>query len=138
MLNAYDAHPAGAPEGVSWSARVRLTPHSDDAATVYLRDHTLHVSAPVSFKPSGDPAPSAYDFARLRDDDYSQTGPIGEPMYRLSTEQQTLLAKIEQVAANTVGPNADATDSTGAFPRASIDALGRSGALGLNVPAEYG
>jgi alkylation response protein AidB-like acyl-CoA dehydrogenase len=59
-------------------------------------------------------------------------------MYRLDAEQQTLLAKVEQVAADTVGPNADATDSTGAFPRASIDALGQSGVLGLTVPTEFG
>lgn len=59
-------------------------------------------------------------------------------MYRLDAEQQTLLAKVAQVAADTVGPNADTTDSTGSFPHASIDALGQSGALGLTVPTEYG
>jgi uncharacterized OsmC-like protein len=61
MLNAYDAHPAGAPDGVQWSARVRLTPGSDAPAVAYLRDHSLRISAPVSFKPSGEPAPSALE-----------------------------------------------------------------------------
>jgi hypothetical protein len=61
VLNAYDAHPAGAPESVQWSARVRLTPDTDDVAVAYLRDHSLRISTPVSFKPSGDPAPSALE-----------------------------------------------------------------------------
>lgn len=61
MLNAYDAHPAGAPEGVQWSARVRFTPGPDTIAVAYLRDHTLRISSPISFKPSGDVAPSALE-----------------------------------------------------------------------------
>lgn len=61
MLNAYDAHPAGAPESVQWSARVRLTPDSGTAAVAYIRDHSLLISAPISFKSSGDPAPSALE-----------------------------------------------------------------------------
>src|SRR5687768_11158415 len=61
MLSAYDAHPSGALEGVQWSARVRLTPGHDAVAVAYLRDHTLRISSPVSFKPSGDAAPSALE-----------------------------------------------------------------------------
>jgi uncharacterized OsmC-like protein len=61
MLNAYDAHPSGAPESVQWSARVRLTPGSDAPAVAYLRDHSVRISSPVSFKPSGDAAPSALE-----------------------------------------------------------------------------
>jgi hypothetical protein len=58
VLNAYDAHPAGAPQTVQWAARVRwIAPH----ATVYLRDHKVAVANPVSFKPSGDVAPSALE-----------------------------------------------------------------------------
>lgn len=59
-------------------------------------------------------------------------------MYRLDAEQQQLLAKIQQVATDTVGPQADTTDATSTFPQASITALGQIGALGLNVPREYG
>lgn len=59
-------------------------------------------------------------------------------MYRLSDEQQALLAKISAVADQTIGPHADATDATGVFPRASLDALAKMGALGLSVPTEYG
>lgn len=59
MLSGYDAHPAGAPDAVQWFARVRLT--RTGTALAYARDHSLTVSCPVSFKPSGDPAPSALE-----------------------------------------------------------------------------
>ncbi len=59
MLSGYDAHPAGAPEAVQWSARVRLT--QSGTALAYARDHTLTLASPVSFKPSGDRAPSSLD-----------------------------------------------------------------------------
>jgi hypothetical protein len=58
MLNAYDAHPAGAPQSVQWSTRVRL---NHKTATAYLRDHTLAIANPISFKPSSDVAPSALE-----------------------------------------------------------------------------
>lgn len=61
MLKAYDAHPAGAPDSVSWSVRVLLTPGPGALAVARLREHTLRVHAPVSFKPSGDPAPSSLE-----------------------------------------------------------------------------
>lgn len=61
MLNAYDAHPAGAPESVRWSARVRLLPDRVAGAVAYLRDHTLQIASPLSFKTSGDPAPCALE-----------------------------------------------------------------------------
>jgi alkylation response protein AidB-like acyl-CoA dehydrogenase len=56
----------------------------------------------------------------------------------LNEEQQQYLAKIQQIATDTIGPNADTTDANGTFPQASIDALAQAGALGLNVPTEYG
>jgi OsmC-like protein len=59
MLSGYDAHPAGAPDAVQWSARARLT--RQGTALVYARDHALTLSCPVSFKPAGDAAPSALD-----------------------------------------------------------------------------
>ncbi len=61
MLSAYDVHPAGAPDSVQWSARVLLTPGHDAIAVSYIRDHTLRIFSPVSFRPSGDPAPSALE-----------------------------------------------------------------------------
>lgn len=61
MLNAYDAHPSGAPDSVQWSVRVLLAPGSQATALAYLRDHTLRIYSSVSFKPSGDPAPSALE-----------------------------------------------------------------------------
>jgi hypothetical protein len=64
MLSAYDTHPAGAPQSVQWSARVRLNPRcatTPTVATAYVRDHTLPVANPISFKPSGDIAPSALE-----------------------------------------------------------------------------
>ena len=59
MLSGYDAHPVGAPDAMQWSARVRLVP--DGRALAYARDHTLTLANPLSFKPSGDSAPSALD-----------------------------------------------------------------------------
>jgi alkylation response protein AidB-like acyl-CoA dehydrogenase len=59
-------------------------------------------------------------------------------MYRLNDEQKELLRKITDVAETTVAANADATDANSAFPAESIAALGKVGALGLNVPTEYG
>ncbi len=59
-------------------------------------------------------------------------------MYRLNDEQKLLLSRIQQVAEETIGPHADAIDASGTFPYASIDALAKIGALGLNVPTEYG
>jgi alkylation response protein AidB-like acyl-CoA dehydrogenase len=59
-------------------------------------------------------------------------------MYRLTAEQKDRLAEIVAVAEGTVAAHADAVDAEGRFPRESIDALAGIGALGLNVPTEYG
>jgi alkylation response protein AidB-like acyl-CoA dehydrogenase len=59
-------------------------------------------------------------------------------MYRLTEAQLVHLTKIQAVADTVIGPNADTVDATGTFPQANIDALGEAGALGLNVPTEFG
>ena len=59
-------------------------------------------------------------------------------MYRLKENQKELLAKVATVAEETIAKNADTTDANGEFPAANIAALGKIGALGLNVPTEYG
>ena len=48
------------------------------------------------------------------------------------------LAALAPVAAEVVGPAAAEVDRTGAYPRASVDALGRSGLLGLVSAEEVG
>jgi hypothetical protein len=59
VLNNYDAHPVGSPQSVQWTARVRLA--KSGGATVYARDHSFPIDQPLSFKPKGDPSPSALD-----------------------------------------------------------------------------
>jgi alkylation response protein AidB-like acyl-CoA dehydrogenase len=59
-------------------------------------------------------------------------------MHRLNEEQKALLAQIVTVAETKIAANADATDASGTFPAENIAALGAVGALGLNVPKEYG
>ncbi len=49
-----------------------------------------------------------------------------------------LLAKNEELAREILTPRADAVDRGRAFPRESVQALGRSGVLGLTVPVEFG
>jgi alkylation response protein AidB-like acyl-CoA dehydrogenase len=59
-------------------------------------------------------------------------------MYQLSEEQQRIVATAVAVAGRDLAPRAADVDRQGAFPAASIAALGASGLLGLNVPAEHG
>lgn len=59
-------------------------------------------------------------------------------MYRLDSDQAAIVAQARQVADASIGPIAAKVDSMGAFPRASIEALGDAGLLGLNVPTDYG
>jgi alkylation response protein AidB-like acyl-CoA dehydrogenase len=60
------------------------------------------------------------------------------PMYRLSPEQEAVVARAREIADHTVAPNATSVDAEEAFPHASFAALGDAGFLGLTVPAEYG
>ncbi|MGC4047296.1 MAG: acyl-CoA dehydrogenase family protein [Armatimonas sp.] len=59
-------------------------------------------------------------------------------MYCVDESEKHLLNKIIRIADEVIGPNAEETDVTGAFPRSSIDALAGVGALGLNVPESHG
>lgn len=59
-------------------------------------------------------------------------------MYRLTSEQQHIVAGVAALADQHVGPQAAETDKSGAFPRAAITALGKRGLLGLTIPTAYG
>lgn len=59
-------------------------------------------------------------------------------MYRLTSEQQAIVDRARSVAESDVKANAERVDSDAAFPRESIQALGRAGLLGLTIAPEYG
>ena len=59
-------------------------------------------------------------------------------MYRLDTKQQAIVDRAIEIAEQVVKPNARAADAEGRYPRASMDALGEAGFLGLTVAAEHG
>lgn len=59
MLRDDEERPGGARDVVQWSARGRLS--GGDSSVVLVRSHTLRVSAPLSFRASGDSAASALD-----------------------------------------------------------------------------
>lgn len=58
MLKRHDARPGGAPDAVSWTARVRW---EDGLARGRSRGHGLDVLAPVRFTAGGDVAPASLD-----------------------------------------------------------------------------
>jgi alkylation response protein AidB-like acyl-CoA dehydrogenase len=59
-------------------------------------------------------------------------------MYRLTPDQQAIVAQASNIAEKVIGPNADKIDSEGRFPQESIDALAAAGFLGLTIAPEYG
>ena len=59
-------------------------------------------------------------------------------MYRLSEEQTVFIDKARQVSGAVIAPHATDVDKASRFPKEAIDALGKSGLLGLTVPIEYG
>ena len=59
-------------------------------------------------------------------------------MYRLSEEQAALVEKARQVGDEAIAPHAAEVDRESRFPAEAMDALGKSGLLGLTVPTEYG
>jgi alkylation response protein AidB-like acyl-CoA dehydrogenase len=59
-------------------------------------------------------------------------------MYRLNDRQKGLIDNVRSIVAESIAPNAAQVDEKSTFPRASIDALGAGGFLGLSVPSEYG
>jgi len=58
VLNSRDARPVGAPDAVSWTARVGW---HGGLALARARGHGVAVLAPVRFTAGGDPAPAALD-----------------------------------------------------------------------------
>ncbi|MEA2315274.1 MAG: butyryl-CoA dehydrogenase, partial [Solirubrobacteraceae bacterium] len=58
--------------------------------------------------------------------------------YDLSDDERRIRDLAMEVAREEVAPRADAHDRDGTFVRDSIEALGRSGLLGVYVPKEYG
>src|ERR1700730_11386716 len=58
--------------------------------------------------------------------------------YDLTDDERRIRDLALQVARDEVEPNADAHDRDGTFVRDSIEALGRSGLLGVHIPKEYG
>ena len=59
-------------------------------------------------------------------------------MYRLTEEQSALVEKARQAGEEAIAPHAADVDRESRFPAEAMDALGKSGLLGLTVPAEYG
>jgi alkylation response protein AidB-like acyl-CoA dehydrogenase len=59
-------------------------------------------------------------------------------MYRLTDEQQRIVAEVAAVADQSIAPNASRVDSEKAFPTESIAGLAKAGLLGLTVPSEFG
>ena len=59
-------------------------------------------------------------------------------MYRLSREQQAVVADAREVARREVAPRAAQVDENEVFPAESLSALGEAGFLGLTVPLEQG
>ncbi|HET6387260.1 MAG TPA: acyl-CoA dehydrogenase family protein [Armatimonadota bacterium] len=59
-------------------------------------------------------------------------------MYSLNDEQTDILKQVEEVASTVIAANAAAVDARSQFPREAIQAFGRAGLLGLNVPRKYG
>lgn len=53
-------------------------------------------------------------------------------------DMQTVLAANEKLSQELLRPGADLIDQSRQFPRENLQALGKSGVLGLLVPAEYG
>ena len=59
-------------------------------------------------------------------------------MYQLNEEQKAIVARSSKLADEQIAPFAADVDAKARFPREAIDALARSGFLGLNVPKEKG
>ena len=59
-------------------------------------------------------------------------------MYRLTEEQERIVAEATAIAVRDIGPDAARVDRESAFPERAISALGSAGLLGLTVPVSLG
>ncbi|MFA7330169.1 MAG: acyl-CoA dehydrogenase family protein [Candidatus Delongbacteria bacterium] len=59
-------------------------------------------------------------------------------MYRLTVEEQLLVARAAALADEKIAPHAVRVDREGVFPSASLQALAEAGLFGLLVPVEHG
>jgi len=59
-------------------------------------------------------------------------------MYRLSQEQQRIVAQVAAVADQSIAPHASRVDKEKTFPTESIAGLAKAGLLGLTVPSTSG
>jgi alkylation response protein AidB-like acyl-CoA dehydrogenase len=58
--------------------------------------------------------------------------------YRLNAEQTAVVERVRKVADEQIAPYAADVDAKGRYPREGMDALGRAGFLGLNIPGDKG
>jgi alkylation response protein AidB-like acyl-CoA dehydrogenase len=59
-------------------------------------------------------------------------------MYRLNEQQTAIVEEVRQIANQFIAPQAADVDAAAQFPYTALEALAKSGFLGLNVPEEYG
>src|SRR6478672_8661868 len=59
-------------------------------------------------------------------------------MYRLTEEQERIVAEATTIADRDIGPDAARVDREGAFPERAMSALANAGLLGLTVPVSLG
>jgi len=59
-------------------------------------------------------------------------------VYRLNSDQQAIVDRAKEIAERDIKPHADEVDTEARFPREAIDALGKSGFLGLTIAPEFG
>jgi alkylation response protein AidB-like acyl-CoA dehydrogenase len=59
-------------------------------------------------------------------------------MYRLNEDQSSVVERVRKIADEEIAPRAADVDVKARFPREGLDALGRAGFLGLNIPKEKG
>jgi alkylation response protein AidB-like acyl-CoA dehydrogenase len=64
--------------------------------------------------------------------------PMFQPDWYLTEEQRGLLERLKEICEETIRPLAAENDRTLTFPRASLEALGPDGFLGLMLPKEWG
>jgi alkylation response protein AidB-like acyl-CoA dehydrogenase len=58
--------------------------------------------------------------------------------YNLNPGQRSIVERVRKIADEEIAPHASDVDAKGRFPREGVEALGRSGFLGLNVPEANG